>query len=310
MTTSPPPDQPKAEEVSLEDIDKLLEAEDPEFAKQLEDVRSVEVDTSVEIEATVSDEDQLGTEAQAEVESKPATRAARMKSAIRLGIRTFRARLRVFLLSSWRDLILFLRTRPKEFALYAVSLIRNLAKKSVIPIRAFREASTGQKLIVIVLVAISATVLWMVRANLRGVWLPSLNEPILRSLEHGADSVETFDAKDGGESFYSAFPQERHEFLFRRMKVNLRRTADNPNPMGAFEVIVQVDSKDSAIELRDREVEFFDLLQRVFEDETFTDLEQELGKAKLKARLKRELNQKLTQGWVKDIIFKTFVLKP
>jgi flagellar basal body-associated protein FliL len=94
------------------------------------------------------------------------------------------------------------------------------------------------------------------------------------------------------------------------MKVNLRRTAENPNPMGAFEVIVQVDSKDTAIELRDREVELNDHLQRVFEEETFSDLETEIGKARLKTSLKRELNQKLTQGWVKDISFKTFVLKP
>ena len=80
--------------------------------------------------------------------------------------------------------------------------------------------------------------------------------------------------------------------------------------MGAFELIVLLDSKDTAIEIRDREVEFFDLLQRVLEEESFADLESELGKQRLKGRVKRELDQKLTQGWIKDINFKTFILKP
>jgi flagellar basal body-associated protein FliL len=80
--------------------------------------------------------------------------------------------------------------------------------------------------------------------------------------------------------------------------------------MGAFEIVVLLDSKDTAIEVADRQVEFFDLLQRVFEEESFNDLETELGKSKLKSHLKRELNQKLTQGWAKDISFKTFILKP
>ena len=86
-----------------------------------------------------------------------------------------------------------------------------------------------------------------------------------------------------------------------------KATAENPNPMGAFELVVELDSDDTAIEVRDREVEFFDHVQRVFEDETFRDLETVLGKDRLKSRIKRELNHKLTQGWVKDVKFKTFV---
>lgn len=80
--------------------------------------------------------------------------------------------------------------------------------------------------------------------------------------------------------------------------------------MGAFEVVVKVDSRDSAIEVRDREVEFFDLVQRVFEAETYPDLSSKPGKIKLKARLKREMNEILSQGWVQEVSFKTFVLKP
>jgi flagellar basal body-associated protein FliL len=132
----------------------------------------------------------------------------------------------------------------------------------------------------------------------------------LKSLEHHADNVETYETAAGAESFYAAFPQEVHEFLFKKMKVNLRRTSENPNPMGAFEVVVGVDSQDTAVELRDREVEFHDMLQRLFEEELVTELDSETGKKILKGRVRKELNGKLTQGWIKEVHFKSFVLKP
>lgn len=50
------------DEIPLEDIDKILAAEDPDFAKSLEEVRAVEVDKSVVIEASAIDET-LGEEA-------------------------------------------------------------------------------------------------------------------------------------------------------------------------------------------------------------------------------------------------------
>src|SRR5262249_53247033 len=125
-----------------------------------------------------------------------------------------------------------------------------------------------------------------------------------------ADWVESSEKDDGSEPFYSAFPQERYEFLFPKVKVNLRHTDEHPNPMGAFELVVQLDSKDTAIEMSDREVEFFDLLQRTMEDESYDSMDSELGKGRFKSKLKHEFNQLLTQGWVKDINFKTAILKP
>jgi flagellar basal body-associated protein FliL len=310
MSNTPPTDQPKAEEVPLEDIDKLLEAEDPEFTKSLEEVRAVEVDKNVVIEASVEAGDDMGADAQGAAEEKPETRAGKIKAWIRQKKSNFKAALRVRLANFKKDALVWVKTKPKEYALFAFAMLRLGLKKAAVPVRAYQEASKLQKLTLLLLAAMTAGALWVLRSNVRGIWIPAINEPLLGTFEDFADSVETYDPKDGGESFYSAFPQERHEFLFGKMKVNLKRTSENPNPMGAFELVVQVDSKDTAIELKDREVEFSDHLQRVFEDETFNDLEMEVGKAKLKAKLKRELNQKLTQGWVKDIDFKTFILKP
>lgn len=306
--TPPPGDQPKAEDIPLEDIDKLLESEDPDFVKELEEVKAVETDKNITLEATVlaDDGDALPDKAEGDGEPKKPSLKTRIKERLKL----WRANVRTRLVLFKHDSIVFLKTKPKEYALYTFAMSKVLAKKAIIPLVAFREATLPQKIAILVLVGMAATMTWVLKSNLKGVWIPSINEPILRTFEQQADFVETFDPKDGGESFYAAFPQERHEFLFRRMKTNLRAAPDSPNPMGAFEVIVELDSKDTAIEVRDREVEFFDYLQRVFEEQTFNELESELGKGRLKAAIKRELNQKLTQGWVKEVSFKTFVLKP
>lgn len=301
-----PGDQSKAEEIPLEDIEKLLEAEDPEFSKELEAVKAVENNLDVNIEASVVSEDENAIPGMEIKES----RWSKFRARLRLSIYTFKLNLKARIKTLGKDSLIFLKTKPKEYALYSFVIAKILIKKAVVPFALFRKATMVQRLGVLTLVLLAVTGLWVLLNNLRGIWLPGLSEPILASLTNQAEWVETYDPNDGVESFYSAFPQERHEFLFRGMKVNLKAANGSPNPMGAFEVIVLLDSKDTAIEIRDREVEFFDSLQRVFEEETFDDLESDLGKGKLKGRVKHELNQLLTQGWVKEVSFKTFILKP
>lgn len=295
-------------DVSLENIDKLLEAEDPEFAKSLGEVKAVTPDPNVEIEASSIEESDVVTVE--EKPSKPPGFIKRIRARISMAWFGFKNRLNARLAHFAKELVIFLKTRPKEFFLFLMSTIKVLIQKALIPLKLFGEANKIQKLGFLVLLMIMVGAGWVLVHNFKGIWLPSINEPILRTFESQADWVEEIEAKDPMKNFYSAFPQEHHEFLFNKMKVNLRATSENPLPMGAFEMIVDLDSPETSIEVRDRQVEFSDLLQRVLEEETFNDLATELGKTKLKSRIKRELNQKLTQGWVRDVNFKTFILKP
>jgi flagellar basal body-associated protein FliL len=309
--TQPPNDTSKGEEIPLEDIEKLLEAEDPEFTKSLEEVRAVETDKSVEIKATELG-DNLGIEDRTDEKAEPenSTRLQKIKAQIRERWSALRLRLKNRTVLLWRDTLVFLKTKPKEYALYAFAMTKVLIKAAMVPMKIFLQADRKRKAALIGLAALIAITLGVFLANIKGIWLPALHAPILRDFVENADWTETYNAREEGESFYSAFPQERHEFLFKKLKINLKRPNENSNPMGAFEIIVLLDSKDTAIEVRDREVELHDALQRVFEDETYSDLETEGGKGRLKSRLKRELNGKLTQGWVKDVTYKTFIIKP
>lgn len=304
----PPSSQPaKGGEIPLEDIERLLQTEDPGFKESLEEVRTIETDQTVEIE-TLTDDVVLDDEKEEPEKFDSRWKLWRAKLAIARRAFFLRLRSRLALLAT--DLLVFLKTRPKEFALYSLAVSKGLAKKVSEATTAFHNASRATRMLALLFILLITAGIWILMLNLKGIWIPLITEPILRSLEMEAQLVETYDPAEEGESFYEAFPQERHEFLFKPMKVNLKRNSLNTNPMGAFELIVLLDSKDTAIEISDREIEFFDLLQRTLEDETFQDLETELGKAKLKSRIKRELNQNLTQGWVKDVNFKTFVIKP
>lgn len=308
MTSSDAQQPPKVEEIPLEDIDKILEQEDPEFAKSLAEVRSVEAAQDVVLEASVVGDEEIPTEG--DLEDKPVKGFAKIKQKVRMGLSSLKLRIKNRLVTMGLDFVVFLKTRPKEFFFYSIKMLKLGAKNALVPLKAYQAASRAQRITALILIFIGVLSAWVLLNNFKGIWLPRIHEPILRSFEDQADSVETFDPKQPGESFYSAFPQEIHEFLFPKTKVNLKATKESPNPMGAFEIIVELDSKDSAVEVKDREVEMFDALQRVFEDETANDLENQLGKDRLKSKIKRELNQKLTQGWVKDVKFKTFILKP
>ncbi len=63
--------------------------------------------------------------------------------------------------------------------------------------------------------AMIAVTLTVLLANIKGIWLPALHPPILRAMSEYAEWIETYDSREEGESFYSAFPQERHEYLFK-----------------------------------------------------------------------------------------------
>ena len=273
------PDQGPEAEI---EIDRMLAAIDPEFDRsmaELGQIKNADVDlelSELDVAAHVDDD-------------APDLTARAPEGAGAL------TRLRFRLGNTLAFLIFGLR-RTLEFVKFAV--------------HAFKHATRTQKLMAVGMIALFGLALVILLANLRGRWLPTLDAPVIGRLEPFADHVVTVPAEDPRVSLAAAFPPDAHEFLFKPFKVNLRPTADNPQPMGAFEFVIAVDTEETATEARDREVELVDLVQRTFEEQTFHDLATEAGKTQLKDRLRRELNAKLGPKRVSAVNFKTFVLKP
>lgn len=284
------------------DLDQVLEQMDPDFAKNLESIKNVQAATDVHIESVQIDPD----DSEATDEKKQTTFKTWVNQK-KLAFKNWRAR-------TWARFLLFIKTVPKEVGVAVLIGARNGLKTALEYFlwiaKNFFALSRLQKFTLVLVAGMSVALIMVVQANLKGRWIPMLNDPILTSFEPRADSVTTFDENEKMISFSRAFPQDPEIFLFDKIKVNLKRGTDHPNPMGAFEFYTQVDSHETAVELQSRQVELHDGIQRVLEGLQYDELVSDLGKNRLKGLLKTEINHALTQGWVVDIHFKTFILKP
>lgn len=289
-----------------QELDQVLAQMDPEFAQNLENIQNVHPNTEIHIETEQIEVDESGEI----IEPTVAPKSSGIKGRLKAVKQAIQARLARIGDSIWHSL----KTVPKQVA---IATFKTLAAgiKAILGaiskvVRGFFAFSTPQKLAALGVLGLSIAMLMVVKANLKGDWLPMLNDPLLTSFEPRADSVTEFDTKEKMISFSRAFPQDPEMFLFDKLKVNLRRNSSHANPMGAFEIFAQVDSHETAVELQTRQVELHDAIQRVFEGQQYEELVSDLGKNRMKGLIKSEINHELTQGWVVDVHFKTFILKP
>src|SRR5690606_9448617 len=116
----------KPDEVSLEQIDALLEADDPDFAQSLTQIKEVGSEGEVIIESVVTGDDTLTTE---EEEEKPAQRPyiAKLQKGVQ-AVRTFLSnrwlRLRNFVVMFSEQALHNARVWPREFFGYAKAMLK------------------------------------------------------------------------------------------------------------------------------------------------------------------------------------------
>jgi flagellar basal body-associated protein FliL len=303
--------------ISLDEIDRILKEDDPDFANQLGEIQAVSGEAEVDIESSVAVEDSsLPMEDVLGVGSRLLSRfpllekwakpLGRVKA--RLYTRWLRARAHFLVLL--RQLWITLRTLPVEFVRYLAAMIKVTKAKAAAGKKLFLAMPRVQKIAWLSLAGLSVSLVVVLRLNLMGVWLPGLFPTVINDLSAVADRVWEADAGEEWVGLYRAFPQEEIEFLFPKIVVNLRRTTAFGNPMALLELYVVMDSKDAALEVQARQKELHDLLQRAIEDQSYSELASPLGKKRVKDLLRRELNEVLTQGWVKEVLVKSLVLKP
>ena len=80
--------------------------------------------------------------------------------------------------------------------------------------------------------------------------------------------------------------------------------------MGRFEFYIEGANQEVAVEVKRREVEVLDLIQRVIEGYSFSDLNGTSGKQRLKEHIRQELNTLVTRGRIKKVFFKTITVQP
>ncbi len=141
--------------------------------------------------------------------------------------------------------------------------------------------------------------------------MPTTYEPYLTSFEDVSSMIHFFDKTETMEHFDSPLRHPEYIILYEKFVVNLKKKwRSTKKPMGAFELYVEGSSKETAIELKIREKEMLDLIQRELEGFTYEELATTTGKQKLKLVLRKQINLTLNKGWVKRFYFKSFIIKP
>jgi len=310
-------------EISLENIDEILQQEDPEFLNSLgkiqevaDEVSDVELDT-IDLDIGSSSDEESMEDEPTRVE-KFLAKFPKLKLILNIHVRIkefiarrwllWKGKFRLFIVNSIDQA----KTLPDRFKKLISDMKFVLSqKRQALRKKLDRQTRTEKTLFfgfILGLGFIAGLVILNIKDN---KWIPFLYHPLIKNLGEVADKEWAFDYQADTVPFLTAFPQEKHNYLFPKVIVNLKlKEGREAFTMGAFEFFVEVDSKDTAIEVKSREVELHDLIQRVTEQFSYETLQSDRGKERLKEDLKKALNQKIVQGWVKDVYIKFFITKP
>lgn len=280
QTPSPSTPGEESPDVVLQQVDKILDEEDPSFSASLEDVKQAAPEADVVIESIPV--------AEPDAES-PTSELSRDQSLLQN-------------LSSMR---------PMELIKYLLSLLIGGLKKSALLFTVFKDWSWAQRFGFLFFLAILGASGSLMVMNLKGRWMPQIDKPIHDDMAEVVDKTYST-AEVSWVPLYDALRQPGHRYLFDRFVVNLTRTGRDlsDNPMGLFEFFVELDSNKAAVEVKTRDHELRDLLQRTIEGETYESLSGEPGKEKLKNLIRSEINQLLQEGNVEGVFISKLILKP
>jgi flagellar basal body-associated protein FliL len=153
----------------------------------------------------------------------------------------------------------------------------------------------------------SATYLyvWALKTN----YLNKNAYPYIGSIAELATNEFKYDPINEVEPLYGSGRVKVFVFKLKPFIVNLKRDTSG-NPMGMFELAIEGSSTDVLIEIKKREPEIRDLIERVIEKKTYEVLESAQGKERLREDLRQELNFILNNGEATRIQFMNFIIKP
>lgn len=176
----------------------------------------------------------------------------------------------------------------------------------------FGHLSIGKKLAFFAALATAAMIPVVMKLTLSGKLLPQTEKEWVASFTERADGVFTYELTDETEDFNDPLLHPEFVVLIERIIANLQRTVKDgaSMPMAAFELYLQTDNQESAIEIKDRNVEIRDIVARAVERSTYPELVTEEGKAKLKLVIRKDLNELLIKGHIRRVFFKTIILNP
>ena len=172
----------------------------------------------------------------------------------------------------------------------------------------FKKLSVFQKLAVLIVGALSTASLYFAIMIFKDAWLERLIHRLPTNLVDYGQVIGTANRQEQLVEFNSVFPDFEYQVQLKRVIVNLRQDPESGIlPMGAFEFFLGLDSQNTAIEVRDREKEILDRVQRVLEGFSYSEIMSRTGKGKMKSKITDSINEILNQGRVTGVYLNKIV---
>ncbi len=283
--------------ISAEELDKIIQESDPEFSQSLAQVIAVSPAQGQNIDPLDIDN------------------ILKEEASSFFSIKALRRKTRSFFLQIFSSVKFFFQGGYKE----TIPILFNRGRQSVARMMGriseaqstFRYLSLKKKLMMLSLVLLSVFLLmFLYRSWTVGV-IPQNSHLFVNSMEEWAAHVYTFPADEAQDNFYTSSRVKQNIMALRRAVVNLKPSATSgPNPMAFFEFFVEGNSADVVVELKDREYEVIDLVQRIMEDFTFNEIDTPEGKQLLLEKIRKEVNSLLTKGKIRKLYIKQAIVKP
>jgi len=128
------------------------------------------------------------------------------------------------------------------------------------------------------------------------------SELFIPSLLTVADHVWNAQEDQMREGFYNNLIIPKNIFSLRKMVINLQPSENSgPNPMVAYELSLEANSREALVEIKDREGEVIDGVQRSLEELTYDELSGPEGRRLVEDKVKNQVNQILTLGKVRSV---------
>lgn len=294
MSENPKPENQEVVSVALDeelkdaDIDVLLSENDPQFLSQMTEIGNEKALSQTQ-EIQITEKDSF---------------IAKLKFRIQLAIVVWKTRLISI------ALFLFLKLPKKTFIALKAFIgkqVENLSEAQ----RSFRYLSWKMKLGFFGIVLLFGLTGFLIYRTWSQGLVPENYDLFIRSLEPLANSSSEYDPETETEAFYQNLRTANNILLLPKMVVNIKKSSQSgPNPMAAFEFYLEGVIPEVVIEIKDRESEIRDLMQRSIEEFTFDQLDTVNGKQELQEKLQKEINPLLTTGKLKNVLIKTVILKP
>lgn len=304
---------------SLDDLDKIIEAEDPTFKEAMAGIKATGVDSLVDIETidvdgengnSLPDENRELSSLEKKIEfiKKKISNILQYIKVKSLGFKTF-------ILSFGVSSVQFLRHGLPERLKYYQSQVSSFSRKIFGFLKEewlrFKALSRLEKIGLVFVIVSTVFAFFFISKVYTGGWLPRFSDPLIHSLEEEAVMVMEYKKKEDMQNLFQAFPEINIYVLLNKVIVNLRADENStPTPMGVYEIYLGLDSKDTAVEIKARENEMRDVIQRVLEPFSYTEVSSQVGKVRMKSAIRDQVNLLLNQGQVIHVYFNTFITKP